>query len=96
MSPASSPRAADAAPSARRRTRPPSRTGSAESRKSWEALDLQCATLEASSYTSGSVTAWESENDEPIAELMEDIFNALDRLERRDMGKRAGRSALSV
>ena len=52
---------------------------------------------EASSYTSGSTTAWESENDEPIAELMEDIFHALDRLERRDTGtKRALSSAVSV
>ncbi|KAJ4367507.1 hypothetical protein N0V83_007090 [Neocucurbitaria cava] len=49
---------------------------------------------EASGYTSGSTTAWESENEEPIAELMEDIFHALDRLQRRDTAtKRATESA---
>jgi hypothetical protein len=49
------------------------------------------------SYTAGSATAWESENDEPIAELMEDIFHALDRLDHRDTGKRReGVSAISV
>ena len=43
------------------------------------------------------MTAWESENDEPIADLMEDIIHALDRLGRRDNGKNgAGRSAISV
>jgi hypothetical protein len=52
---------------------------------------------DASSYTSGSMTAWESENDTPIADLMEDIIHALGRLERRDNGKRReGRSAISV
>jgi hypothetical protein len=36
--------------------------------------------------TSGSVTAWdsESESDEPIMEMMESIFQALDRLDRHD------------
>jgi hypothetical protein len=46
---------------------------------------------------SGSVTAWESENDEPIAEMLEDVIHALDRLGRRDMReKRTGRSPISV
>lgn len=52
---------------------------------------------ETDSCTSGSVTAWESEGDEPITELMEDIFQALDRLERRDINKsRENEHALSV
>lgn len=41
------------------------------------------------SCTSGSATAWESEDErEPITEMMEGIFQALDRLERRDLEKR--------
>lgn len=44
--------------------------------------------FETSSYTSGSVTACESEQGDLITELMEDIFQAMDRLERRDKGKR--------
>lgn len=98
MPPASSRHAADVAPSARRRTRPPSRTGSA---KGWriekEQEPQHWSAWEASNYRSGSMTAWESENDEPMAEMLEDIFHALDRLGRRDLEKRsADRSAISV
>jgi hypothetical protein len=98
MSPASSRRAADAAPFARRRTRAPSRTGSAESRRSRKEQEAQHGSAwEANVCTSGSVTAWESENDEPFAEMLEDVIHALDRLGRRNMGeKRAGRSPISV
>jgi hypothetical protein len=98
MSPARSRRAADVAPSARRRTRPPSRTASVESSRSRKEQESQyMRAWDASSYTSGSMTAWESENDTPIADLMEDIIHALGRLERRDNGKRReGRSAISV
>ena len=98
MAPASSRRAADVAPSVRRRTRLPSRTGSAESVGSRKEQESQCTgAWEASDYTSRSMTAWESENDEPIADMLVDIFHALDRLGRRDNGKRsAGRSAISV
>lgn len=95
---ASSRRAAVAAPSARRRTRPPSRTGLAESGASEKSEHLLCLSdWGADSCTSGSMTAWESGNDEPIADLIEDIFHALDRLECRDAGKkRANRSSISV
>lgn len=41
-------------------------------------------------YTSGSMTARESGNDEPIADLMEDILPVLERLERRGAGKNKG------
>lgn len=34
------------------------------------------------------MTAWKFEKGEPIMELMEDIVNVLERLERRDKGKR--------
>jgi len=34
------------------------------------------------------VTAWKFEEGEPIMELMENIVNVLERLERRDKGKR--------
>ena len=52
---------------------------------------------ETSSYISGGMSTWESENDEPMADMLQDMFHALDRLERRNNGKRsAGRSAISV
>jgi hypothetical protein len=53
---------------------------------------------EANSYFSPSTAAWESENDVPVAEWMEDICNALDRLERRDSSEnnKANRDAISV
>jgi hypothetical protein len=91
MAPASSRRAADVAPSARRKIRPPSRTGSAESRRSWKETEARHAHVwEANEYT-------QSENDESIAEMMEDICHALERLGRRDHGrKREGRSAFLV
>jgi hypothetical protein len=98
MSPASSRRAAAAAPSARRRIRPLLRTGSAESGWDRKSEDLKFSSAwDSSSYISGSTTAWESENDEPIAELMEDIFHALGRLECRDIGgKSSSRSPVLV
>lgn len=88
MPSASSRRAAAAAPSARQRTRPPSRTGSVESRTSRKSDDWHTSTWEADSFASGSTTAWESENDQPIAGLFYDIFHALRRLERRGNGKK--------
>jgi hypothetical protein len=36
----------------------------------------------------GSITAWDLENDEPNAKLMDDILHALDRLACRDTGER--------
>jgi hypothetical protein len=98
MPPASSRRAADVAPFARRRTRPPSRTGSIESSTREKEQDLQYASvLEAADYMSGYIPTWVSENDEPMAEMMEDVFHALERLVRRDSGKKqVGRSTISV
>jgi hypothetical protein len=63
-----------------------------------EELDVQytCA-WEARSYTSRSMAAWESGHNDPVAELMEDIFHALDRVDCRDSGeKSAGKSAFLV
>lgn len=106
MSPAgSSRRAAAAAPYVRRKTRQSSRTGSAETRpgrhSKWKEPDADdISDDETSSYGSGSLACWESEESEdgePITELMEDIFAALDRLQRRDKGKRRQReNPLSV
>jgi hypothetical protein len=98
MSLASSRCAAAAAPSVRRRTRPLLRTGSAESGWDRKSGDLKFSSAWGlSSDASGSTTAWESENDEPIAELMDDILYALGRLERRDTGeKRSSRNPISV
>lgn len=44
------------------------------------------------------MAAWASENDEPVAGLMEEVVYALDRLERRSAGQDKGtdRDALSV
>jgi hypothetical protein len=93
MSPAaSSRRAAVAAPYARPRTRQASRTGSADSRSSrnskWK--EDADAKSEANSWsgTDRSVIGWDSEDGEPITELMEDIFDVLDRLALGDRGKR--------
>jgi len=36
---------------------------------------------------SGCMTTWESENDEPVADMLGDIFYALDRLGKSDEGK---------
>jgi hypothetical protein len=52
---------------------------------------------EADGSLSGCMTTWESENDGPIEDMLEDIFYALDRLGRSDDGKSVlGRSAISV
>jgi hypothetical protein len=93
MFPASSRRAADAAPFARRKTRPPSRTGSIEGGRSEKEQEWQhgsvCDTAE---------DTWEeSGNDTPMVEMTEDIFHALERLARRDSGKkRTSRSTILV
>lgn len=42
---------------------------------------------EAESCLSGCMTTWESENDEPVADMLGDIFYALDRLGKSDEGK---------
>jgi hypothetical protein len=53
--------------------------------------------FEAADFTSGTMPTWESENDQPTAEMMEEMFHALERLARRDSGKnRADRSTISV
>jgi hypothetical protein len=41
------------------------------------------------SYTFGNTTAWESENDWPIAEFMADMHQALDRLECPSAGDKS-------
>lgn len=98
MHPASSRRVADVAPSARRRTRPPSRIGSAESLGNRKELESQYANVwRAYEETVEAMTTWVSESDELDTEMAEDIFHALGRLERRDYGKRRpGRSAAPV
>lgn len=98
MSPARFRRAADVAPSARRRTRPPSRTGSVESGWSRKEQDAQYTSAwEARTCTCESMAARESGNNEPFVELMEDVIHALDRLDRCDYGKkRVNGSAISV
>lgn len=93
MLPVRSRRAVDGAPSARPRTRQPSRTGSDESRGNWKELEAQ--TWSASSHMSESMTAWESENDEPIADMMDDIVLALNRIAFSDRS-RADRGATLV
>jgi hypothetical protein len=40
-------------------------------------------------YTSGNTTAWESENDWPMAELIADMYQALDRLECPSAGEKS-------
>jgi hypothetical protein len=79
-----------AAPSARQRTRPLTRIGLAEGRKSRTEESHCLEACEASNYTSGSTTAWESENDEPMADLIGDTSNVLERLECRGTGKNKG------
>lgn len=44
---------------------------------------------------SGSMTAWQSENDEPIADMMDDIVLALNRLAFSDR-MRAGKAVTLV
>lgn len=88
-----------AAPSPRRRTRPPSRTASAERRWSRKELESQYTNAwEARGYNSGSVMGCDSDDDEPVANVLDDVIHALDRLGRRGMGeKRAARGgAFSV
>jgi hypothetical protein len=90
---ASSRRAADAAPFARRKIRPPSRTGSVESGRSEKEQEWQHGSV----CDTAEYTGEESGSDEPIAEMMEDIFHALERLARRDSGKkRTSRSTILV
>jgi hypothetical protein len=92
---ASSRRAAAVGPCVRRRTRHRSRTaldedtGSSRNSK-WreEEARSNMSECEASSDTSGSVSSWESDYEEGIVGMMESIFSALERLERRDKGKR--------
>lgn len=49
------------------------------------------------SYTAGNTSAWESENDWPIAELIADMYQALDRLECPSAGhKSSSRGFISV
>jgi hypothetical protein len=98
MFPASSRRAADVAPFARQKTRPVSRTGLIESGRSEKEQESRYASdFEAADFTSGTMPTWESENDQPTAEMMEEMFHALERLARRDSGKnRADRSTISV
>jgi hypothetical protein len=98
MPPASSRHAADVAPFASPRTRPPLRIGSAESRTSTKKQESHhLSACDAYSYISGSIQTWPFGKDEPVAESIEVIFQALERLERREYGeKRVDRSALSV
>jgi hypothetical protein len=43
------------------------------------------------------VTVWDSEDEEPITELMEDIFHALDRLEQNNRrSRRESSNTISV
>jgi len=88
---ASSRRDAVDAPYVRREIWPSLRTGSAE-RRSWKWKKKSGVSFsevsEKNSDSTGCVTAWKSEEGEPIMELMEDIVNVLERLERRDKGKR--------
>ncbi|ORX95410.1 hypothetical protein BCR34DRAFT_196052 [Clohesyomyces aquaticus] len=100
---ASSRRAAVDAAYPRRRTPPPSRTGLDESGRrrprKWKERDRDgLSGAEASSYTSGSATAWDSDEEgAPVMELMGDIFSALERMGRRDKGKRReDRAAISI
>jgi hypothetical protein len=93
MFPASSRRAVDAAPFARRKTRPPPKTGSVEGGRSKIEQEWQhgsvCDTAECTQEEFGNNTL--------MVEMMEDLFHALERLARRDCGrKRMGRSTISV
>ena len=79
------------APYARRETRPSLRTGSTE-RRNWKwkkKSDVSFSEAsEKNSDSTGCVTAWKFEEGKPIMELMEDIVNVLERLERRGKGER--------
>jgi hypothetical protein len=92
MSLASPRRAVAAEPFAKRKIQPLSRIGLVDSgwdRKSGH-VQVKCA-------WTGSITAWDSENNEPNAKLMDDIFHALDRLACRDTGeKRSSRDFILV
>ena len=107
----SSPRAAAAAPYARRKTRRAlSRTGLAESRRRrrdplWQEdayQNLSDHETELRSHSSGSMTYWqeseaEAERSDPVMELMDDICSALDRLGRKGKERRSGNdNAISV
>jgi len=87
---ASSRRDAVDVPYVRREIWPSLRTGSAE-RRNWKwkkKSDVSFSEVsEKNSDSTGCVTAWKSEEGEPIMELMEDIVNVLERLERRIKGR---------
>jgi hypothetical protein len=92
MSPATTPQLP------RRRTPPSTRAGSAERRNSWEG-EMRCShAWGARSCSWADMAGWASENDEPIAGLMEQVVGALERLECRSAGQHKGtiRDALSV
>ena len=59
---------------------------------------LILAEMGANSSTSTSVTAWESQSrdGEPVTDLMENIFQALDRLNRPDSGCSGNEPSTSV
>ena len=89
-----------------RRTQPYTRAGSAERRNSnsWEE-EMRCShAWGARSCSWADMAGWASENDEPIAGLMEQVVGALERLECRSSsssssaGQHKGtiRDALSV
>lgn len=67
------------------------RTGSTE-RRNWKwkkKSDVSFSEAsEKNSDSTGCVTAWKFEEGKPIMELMEDIVNVLERLERRGKGER--------
>jgi hypothetical protein len=97
MSPvARSPRAAAVATCVRPKTRKPLKTGSVELREGWlsrrklEHTVSGTKHLGAGACDSASEVCWSSTSDaeEPVTEFMEDMCNALDRLDRRDKGKR--------
>lgn len=51
---------------------------------------------EAASYSSSGMMNWESDKDELVADLWEDMFRVLDQLEYRDMRKRTSENAILV
>lgn len=96
MSPATTPQLP------RQRTPPSTRAGSVERRNSnsnsWEE-GMRCShAWGARSCSWADMAGWASENDEPIAGLMEQVVGALERLECRSAGQHKGtiRDALSV
>ncbi|KAJ8104768.1 hypothetical protein OPT61_g10578 [Boeremia exigua] len=95
MPPPIAPRTA-AAQSTRQKTRPCTKTDLAEGCKSRMEESRGSDVWEAGSCTSAGMAAWTSENDEPVAAMMENIVFALERLEcRAGLDKGTGRDALS-